>query len=123
MPTQRIRVTVAKAGFRSVEREIALVSGEASEVTIALERERRRPNDRPSAPRRPTSNEPGRLTFNATPWCNVSVDGRNAGQTPVVNFALSPGRHTVVCVNPQAGTRRVTINVDPGETVRRSIRF
>ena len=124
MPTQRLRVTVAKAGFRSVERDIALVSGEASEVTVELERERRRPNERETtSPPPPTSNEPGRLTFNSTPWCNVSVGGRNAGQTPVVNFSLPPGRHTVVCENPQQGTRRVQITVEPGETVRRSITF
>lgn len=124
LPTQRLRVSVAKAGFRTVERDIALSSGEASEVQITLERERRgsTPRDTPRRPT-PTSNEPGQLTFNATPWCNVSIGGRNAGQTPVVNFRLPPGRHTVVCENPQAGTRRVTINVAPGETVRRSIQF
>ena len=123
LPTARLRMTVAKDGYRSVQRDVELVSGEASEVRVELERERRRSNDRAETPRRPTSNEPGRLTFNATPWCNVRVDGRNAGQTPVVNFQVSPGRHTIVCENPQAGTRRLTINVSPGETVRRSIRF
>ncbi len=124
VPTRRYRVTIAKTGFRSEEREIALVSGQASELRVELERDRRRPStpSRGETPA-PTSNEPGRLTFNSTPWCNVSVDGRNAGQTPVVNFQLSPGRHTIVCENPQAGTRRIPINIAPGETVRRSITF
>ncbi|HEY8431115.1 MAG TPA: serine/threonine-protein kinase [Sandaracinaceae bacterium] len=125
VPTRRYRVTVAKTGFRSVERELVLASGQVTEVAIELERDRRRapapPRGEAAAP--PTSNAPGRLTFNSTPWCNVTVDGRNAGQTPVVNFELPPGRHTVVCENPQAGTRRIQITIPPGETVRRSITF
>ncbi len=127
VPTRSYHVTVAKSGFRSAERNLELVSGEASDVTIELERERERHHRRGGNSEQqastPTSNEPGRLTFSARPWCNVTVDGRSAGQTPVVNFRLSPGRHTIVCENPQAGTRRVSVNVDPGETVRRAITF
>jgi serine/threonine-protein kinase len=130
MPTRRVRVSVARSGFDSAEREVALVSGQTSELSVTLERERSRRTgtstptaSEPSTPSTPTSNEPGRLTFNSTPWCNVTVDGRNAGQTPVVNFELPPGRYTVVCENPESGTRRIPVTIGPGETVRRSITF
>ncbi len=126
VPTRNYRIAVARNGFRTVERELALESGQASEVSIELERERERqrpPHRGQQETTSATSNEPGRLTFNATPWCTVSVDGRSAGQTPVVNFQLAPGRHTIVCENPDQGTRRITVNVGPGETVRRAITF
>ncbi|HJL19166.1 MAG TPA: serine/threonine-protein kinase [Sandaracinaceae bacterium LLY-WYZ-13_1] len=127
VPTRRYEITVAKTGFRTEEREVALTSGEASELEVELRRRPTRGRGRGRAgppdptPSEPTSREPGRLTFNSRPWCNVSVDGRNAGQTPVVNFQLPPGRHTIVCENPQAGSRRVVVNIPPGQTVRRSI--
>lgn len=124
VPTRRYRVSIAKTGFRSEEREVVLVSGQASDLNVTLERERRRPTGGGGEqPTPPTSNEPGRLTFNSTPWCNVTVGGRSAGQTPVVNFQLPPGRHTIVCENPQAGTRRIPITIEPGQTLRRSITF
>ncbi|MCZ7683697.1 MAG: hypothetical protein M5U28_34980 [Sandaracinaceae bacterium] len=41
----------------------------------------------------------------------------------MVNFQLPPGRHTIVCENPQAGTRRIPITIEPGQTLRRSITF
>ena len=37
--------------------------------------------------------DPGRLSLNATPWGDVFLDGRRVGQTPVVDLALTPGRH------------------------------
>lgn len=123
VPTRTYRISVARTGYRTDEREVQLEGGEVTEVSVEL---RRRPTGRrggggDSPP--PTSNEPGRLTISARPWCNVTVDGRNAGQTPVVNFRVSAGRHRIVCTNPQAGSRRVTINVPPGQTVRRTIQL
>ena len=125
VPTRRYRIEVAASGYRSHERAVDPAGGEAMDVEVELRR--RRESGRPQQPRQPssgaTSNEPGSLTFNSNPWCNVTVDGRSAGQTPVVNFSVAPGRHTVVCTNPTAGSQRVVINVSPGQTVRRSIQL
>ena len=123
MPTRRVRVVVQRAGFRSAEREVELASAQVSELTIDLERDRRRPGApaQPEGPSPPVSNEPGRLTLDASPWCNVTLDGRSLGQTPVVNQTVAPGRHTIVCTNPQAGSQTVTINVAPGQVVRRRL--
>ncbi|MEC7522103.1 MAG: PEGA domain-containing protein [Myxococcota bacterium] len=123
VPTRSYPITVSRSGHRSDERTVRLESGEVTELSIEL-RERRGGGRRGGGDTQaatPTSNEPGRLTFNSNPWCNVTIDGRNAGQTPVVNFQLPPGRHTVVCTNPQAGTRRVSVDIPPGQTVRRAI--
>ncbi len=120
VPTRSYRINVVKTGFHGFDRSIRLRGGEITEQTVEL---RRRSTSGRRGDRTPVSNEPGRLTFASTPWCNVTIDGRSAGQTPVVNFSLSPGRHTVVCTNPTAGSQRVVINVAPGQTVRRSIRL
>jgi serine/threonine-protein kinase len=127
MPTANVRVSIAAEGFETAEREVALVGGQESALSVTLERERRRlagATTEPATSTGPaTSGAPGRLTFSATPWCNVTIDGRSAGDTPVVNYELAPGRHTIVCDNPEAGTRRLSVTVGPGETVRRSITF
>ncbi|MFK7990710.1 MAG: PEGA domain-containing protein [Sandaracinaceae bacterium] len=126
VPTRRYTINVEAPGFRDHEQSVALEGGEASEVEVTLTERRIQGGRRPPPPDNgtvtpPVNNDPGRLTFNSTPWCNVSIDGRNAGQTPVVNFQLSAGRHTIVCTNPTAGTQRVTVNIPPGQTVRRAI--
>jgi len=65
---------------------------------------------------------PGSLTFDARPWCQVSIDGRSIGQTPIVNRSLPAGQHRIRCVNPDLGvTRNVTVTISPGETTRQRI--
>jgi serine/threonine protein kinase len=124
VPTRRYHVVVQRTGFRSADRDAVLVSGEVTELSVELERDRRRQPPREEQPaEQPASNAPGRLTFNSTPWCNVTIGGRSLGETPLVNHELPAGRHTVVCTNPQAGERRVTVNIPPGESVRRAITF
>lgn len=124
IPARRYRVTVSQDEFLSEERQITVRGGETLDLEVELRPRPRR--GRGSSPSRaevetPSSIEPGRLTFSSRPWCNVTVDGRNAGQTPVVNFEVPTGRHTVVCENPQVGSRQLVITVPPGQTVRRAI--
>ena len=64
---------------------------------------------------------PGRLSFDSSPWCDVTVDGERVGQTPVVNLELEPGTHTLECRNPERGTTRLEVEVTPGRTARRRI--
>ncbi|MBX3268833.1 MAG: serine/threonine protein kinase [Sandaracinaceae bacterium] len=122
VPARTYRITVTKTGYHSIDRTVQLRGGQIAEETIELRRRATPPTGRGGGETEPpTSNEPGSLTFNSTPWCNVTIDGQSAGQTPVVNFRLAPGRHTVVCSNPTAGTERLTITVAPGQAVRRAI--
>jgi hypothetical protein len=119
---RRYRLRVARDGFRTHERDITLAGGETSELTIDLERDAR--------PRCATSAEPaasaatgaGQVTIDARPWCDVTLDGRSLGQTPIVGRSVPPGRHTVVCTNPELDrSRTVQIEVRSGETTRTRI--
>jgi serine/threonine-protein kinase len=129
LPARTVRVTVQKPGYRSEDHDVLLRGGQEVAVEYHLERERERA-DRGGgggggsggggAP--PAPSGPGFLTFAATPWCNVTIDGQPAGQTPIVNKQLPAGRHRVVCTNPEIGrTETVTVEIQPGETTRQRV--
>jgi hypothetical protein len=51
------------------------------------------------------------VNVNARPWADVTIDGANAGQTPIANLALGIGPHEVVFRHPQFGEHRQTVVV------------
>ncbi len=53
----------------------------------------------------------GRLSVNAVPWADVSIDGRAAGTTPLGNLSVPVGTHEILWRHPQFGERRQTITV------------
>jgi serine/threonine protein kinase len=53
----------------------------------------------------------GSVSFNATPWAEVWVDGQKIGETPVANVEMTAGPHEVSFRHPQLGERRLTIVV------------
>ena len=53
----------------------------------------------------------GKLSINATPWADVSLDGKPVGQTPIANLDVSIGTHEVIWRHPQLGERRQTVVV------------
>jgi predicted Ser/Thr protein kinase len=124
---------VERRGFRPDRREVQVAAGEAEAVEIDLRRAAARGGSGPglggraealpSSPPRPAPARTGRLSFGSTPWCNVAIDGRDVGQTPIVNHELPSGAHTVTCSNPDVGTRTVRVMVPPGQTLRRTIRL
>jgi serine/threonine-protein kinase len=64
----------------------------------------------------------GTLTVKVRPWAIVYVDGTRLRQTPVVNFELPAGKHTIELVN-EGKNRREKVNVtikpdDPQEITR-----
>jgi hypothetical protein len=49
----------------------------------------------------------------------VVIDGKAVGNTPLVNYKVSSGYHTVLMENRDLGKRRKkAVNVRPGEHVR-----
>lgn len=61
---------------------------------------------------------PGSLVLEATPWAEVTVDGRNVGETPLGNVTVAPGMHTLLFKNPESGKSvKRTIQVNPGQRV------
>ena len=51
------------------------------------------------------------LNINATPWAEVSVDGRAAGETPIGNYPVGIGTHTIIFRHPDFGERQQRVTV------------
>jgi hypothetical protein len=49
----------------------------------------------------------GSMAFNATPWAEVWVDGRQVGETPLGNVSVPIGTHDVLFRHPELGEKRV----------------
>src|SRR5262249_23707873 len=70
---------------------------------------------KPAAAPPPVSGE-GALAIVSNPWCTVTVDGSERGQTPL-NLKLAAGPHTVVLTNNEYKIRRqITVRIAPNET-------
>ncbi|MCC6748104.1 MAG: protein kinase [Deltaproteobacteria bacterium] len=65
----------------------------------------------------------GRVILKSEPWAYIVVDGKETGRTTSATpFSLPAGTHEVELVNPALKLRkRVSIHVEPGETVRRFV--
>ena len=53
----------------------------------------------------------GLLNVNATPWAEVLIDGRPAGQTPLGNLKLAIGPHQITFRHPEFGERTTEVVV------------
>jgi hypothetical protein len=53
----------------------------------------------------------GKLSINAVPWAEVSVDGRSLGTTPLGNVSVPIGTHEILWRHPQFGERRQTVTI------------
>jgi hypothetical protein len=53
----------------------------------------------------------GRLSINAVPWAEVTLDGAALGTTPLGEVAVPIGTHEVVFRHPQFGERRQSVTV------------
>lgn len=61
---------------------------------------------------------PGSLVLEATPWAEVTLDGRSVGETPLGNVSVLPGMHTLLFKNPESGKSvKRTVQVNPGQRV------
>ena len=76
----------------------------------------------PHAKPRPAAPVPaaqGFLTIAADPFGEVYIDGVDAGQTPLVEYVVKPGRHTVRIEHAGFKTVSETVQVDASNTVRK----
>lgn len=61
----------------------------------------------------------GRVTIDAAPqWCNVTIDGRHIGPTPLANYELSSGAHIVRCETAGGLARTFPVQIYEGQTTR-----
>jgi len=63
----------------------------------------------------------GVININASPWAEVFIDGRPAGETPIGNLPISIGPHEVVFRHPQLGEKRQAVSVTLSAPVRVSV--
>ncbi len=55
------------------------------------------------------------LSVSVRPWAIVYIDGKKVGQTPLRDYPLSPGKHTLLLVNDNKGKREtVSVTATPG---------
>jgi len=67
----------------------------------------------------PAAQAQGFLTIAADPFGEVYIDGVDAGQTPLVEYAVKPGRHTIRIEHAGFKTITETVQVDASNTVRK----
>jgi len=72
----------------------------------------------PPAP--PAAAAQGFITVNSIPPGEVFIDGRDVGPTPVVEFSVSAGRHTIRVERAGYKTRTETVDVPPNGPVRKN---
>ena len=53
----------------------------------------------------------GTLSINASPWAEVWIDGRRAGETPIGNVSIAIGTHELLFRHPELGEQRMTVIV------------
>jgi hypothetical protein len=61
----------------------------------------------------------GRLLVSATPgWCNLTVDGKERGPTPVAGIDLPAGAHQLRCDAPGGKVKTTSVTIQEGATSR-----
>jgi hypothetical protein len=53
----------------------------------------------------------GTISVNAQPWAEVWVDGERVGETPIGNFSVAIGTHSVLFRHPELGEQHHTVLV------------
>jgi hypothetical protein len=71
----------------------------------------------PIKPRWPS----GAMSFNATPWAEVWIDGQQIGETPLGNVSVPIGSHEVLFRHPELGEKHVRAVVTVGAPSKVSV--
>ena len=71
-----------------------------------------------------STQKPALLTLNSVPWAYVVLDGQRLPKpTPLFDYALEPGQHTIQLRAANGKTQSLSLNLQPGEVVRRVVRL
>jgi hypothetical protein len=65
----------------------------------------------------------GKLSINAVPWADVTLDGTPMGTTPLGNVSVPAGMHEVIWRHPNFGERRQTVKVSAEASARAGVDF
>jgi eukaryotic-like serine/threonine-protein kinase len=92
LPVGSHRIEFSNPGLEfTAARTVQIAAGRTANVAIALPQ--------------------GRLSINAVPWADVSLDGAVLGTTPLGEIAVPVGTHELVFRHPQFGERRQVVTV------------
>jgi hypothetical protein len=119
---------IEKHGFQSAQRKFAVDAQGRQRLVVSLPAVSA--HAAPAAPPPPAPpvapvvmKGPGILALTSSPWCTVSIDGSERGQTPM-KLEVAAGTHQVVLINPEYHIKRqISVTVHPGETIRKSLEF
>ena len=124
-----------RAGYRDESRRLVVTPGGKVAVTLNLQRlpgaaregtptaPTPTPTPTPTPRPAPTASGPGTLAMITNPWCSVTIDGKDRGQTPLT-LELPAGTHIVTLANPEFKIKRVvSVVIKPGELVRKRFDF
>ena len=132
-------VRIEKDGYQTEAHTVDLEPGTRPSLLVSLRPTKASPAEHPPAHvahhdrRRPPhhrhhpagpSAASGTLAVNARPWCNIRIDGKLVGQTPLVGYSLPAGHHQLVCHNPDFGVSKTrSIDIEPHANDRETIVF
>ena len=92
LPVGSHRIELANPALElTVVRTVQIAAGRTANVAVALPQ--------------------GRLSINAVPWADVSLNGAALGTTPLGEVAVPVGTHELVFRHPQFGERRQSVTV------------
>jgi serine/threonine protein kinase len=124
-------------GHNDLVKRFNLASGDHPTLTLFLVKADRAhaPTQAPTqAPKQPAEASPaavaapklegnGTLAIASNPWCTVTIDGTDRGQTPL-NVTLPAGTHAVTLTNPDYKIRRqLSVKIAPNETLHKKLDF
>jgi serine/threonine protein kinase len=123
-------------GYGEEKKQFSVTTGRRTTVTLQLTRTRGSPARAevkapaaaaPAAPAAPVeaaaATGEGTLAIASNPWCSVTIDGVDHGQTPV-NIKLPAGRHALTVTNPDYHIKRqFSVTILPNQTVRKKLDF
>jgi eukaryotic-like serine/threonine-protein kinase len=64
----------------------------------------------------------GKLSLDTTPWVEVFLNGKNLGETPLINVPLPAGRHVLKLVNETKGIHSaIEVEIEAGKTTLKKL--
>jgi serine/threonine-protein kinase len=80
------------------------------------------PKAKPSAPNALVRR--GKLSLDTSPWTRVFLNGKELGDTPLLEVTVPAGRHLLLLVNEQKNLKRsVEVEIEPGKTTVKKLRL
>ncbi len=68
---------------------------------------------------------PGSLSVTSNPWAYLYVDDKKVGETPVLSFSTTPGKHLLKLSNPEMNLKdkEVTVDIQENKNMKCSYEF